>query len=167
MKLSDAIRKGSLESIARQGSYIEYEENECFACVLGAAALGCGVVVRADVPGMGRLPEYLNDLGTLGMFKGLLERYPEIINMIACPVEWCNCPCKSAPSHLDWGYGSKEAPLGVVIEHLFEQHDWSREAIAMWVETVEPKRTEQSSEPTTPLAEATGIPTLELAEAGV
>lgn len=52
-KLSQAIRKGARRSNPVRMWYLSEEKGECFACVLGAAALGCGYTHTMHKDAMG------------------------------------------------------------------------------------------------------------------
>lgn len=112
MRLSDAIRLGAMWS--PQG-YLELAAKDGGTCALGAAALAMGVDPAAHE----------------AMRYAVLEvRWPVLDDPARCPA--CS-RLKSA-----WRrFRQEEVYVEDVIIHLNDDHKWSRERIAQWVEAIE------------------------------
>lgn len=112
MKLSEAMRLGSMLTAPVKGPYVEFKDGRvCGACALGAAAVAMGYADKCDIE------PYLDDL-----WPGLLR-----MDIPTCPEPSCH------------GGRSHDRHLTLInrVIQLFEHHDWSRERVADWIATVE------------------------------
>jgi hypothetical protein len=136
MKLSEAIRLGSMigpqaygarrKTVKRGFLGLFGPKVEAF-CAMGAAyaAVGASTVTRPARPGE-----------LAGAERGGISRYQggELVTFITCP--WYTfleriTPCPAC--------SRDEMELDRLIAHLNDKHKWTRERIADFVETLEPK----------------------------
>lgn len=107
MKLWRAMLKGSKVTNQFFGSLFDAAPNPTTACAMGAAFIGIGV--PATLARIIPVMHYSN-------------YFPILNSLSACPVD-CNTCDK---------YG-----LDLIVTHLNDHHDWTREAIAEWIKTHE------------------------------
>ncbi len=127
MKLSEAILKGSEKNKqCFDGHFGVSEDGKVTTCAISAAAIACGV---------------LNEDGSIAegnILIALDQRTGQMIRQVAAPASFdvinqneyyspCNCPF--AKTELEYGT--------YIIWHLNDIHHWTREAVALWVETLE------------------------------
>ena len=106
MRLCDAIRKGCEVTRAIKGHYLD---DGCGACAVGSIAVALGL---ARI-GQG----YIGSSAS----KTISDMFPFIKK---CPV------CHSN----EFGYSKHYGLASNVISHIYESHNWTREAIADWIE---------------------------------
>jgi len=115
MKLSEAIRLGAM--LAPQGfeDFVKDLAGVRVTCALGAAAEAIGSLNSAALPGFLVLPTLVS--------AALEAVFGEILNVPRrrCPVKACRVRRVTAN----------------VIVHLNDDHRWTREQIAEWVDTLE------------------------------
>lgn len=109
--LAQAIRVGSLSTKQCRLVYFEHlEDGSLAACVLGTAALAVGFNNSTD--------ESIIDI--------LFRRFPELFDRRETPPLLCpQCATRAGNT------------LKCMIQHLNDNHHWSREAIADYVEEVQ------------------------------
>lgn len=106
MKLSQAIRRGARRSYQ---VFNDYGDGHGGTCAMGAALLGSGHLAIKDIYGKSRsFPEMFH-------FQVLFAK--TLFKLVVCPV--CT--------------GAGEA--GNIVVHLNDNHKWSRERIAGWLES--------------------------------
>jgi hypothetical protein len=110
MKLSDAIRKGS--KLNPQGFGTLKFSMDGRTCALGAALDGI---------------EYAFDPSALHM-KAIRKSWPEVMNKAVCP-----CHKEKPKKFPDCGVPDS---LSHIIVHLNDDHKWTREAIAEWIDSL-------------------------------
>lgn len=108
MKLSTAIRLGSMLKRQGFGSRISAKRELGTSCALEAAAESLGL-------------DIMRDERNEPWYYGEIERLYPFLRGQACPA------CRAGGT----------SP-GRVIWHLNDYHEWTREQIADWVETIEP-----------------------------
>lgn len=108
MKLSDAMRLGATFRAQAFGLlFVENKDGGIDSCALGAVCEVHGMQPVLDQ----QLPEWLFDT------------YPELDNVhTICPVSLC--------------YATDSRSILSVIVHLNDHHQWSREAIADWLDSI-------------------------------
>ena len=128
MKLSEAIRLGSMLLPPTGGAKLKVFERDTndvpfAACALGAAGFAVGITRNIM-----RAASTMGD----GMDCEIARYWPHLVH----PTD--------DPTQAD----GRKMPLAYVISTLYERMDWTREEIADWVATVEPpEATEQGVEP--------------------
>lgn len=121
MKLSEAIREGSRLSLQAFGTM----NKGSGACALGAAVEH--LAMRGEIP-----MEY--GLCSTWNTDPLEKRFPAMLSNVPPP---CKCePLEGYMHHVSCKY---DGTLMLAIIHLNDEHAWSREAIAEWVEVIENK----------------------------
>ena len=116
MTLADAIRKGAMQR--GQARWILYDPVNHTSCVLGALLEGVFGTPAPDYDAMVRVT--------------LREMFPQLVEPIACP------SCQSTQSqHLPGPPTLTE----IMVDHLNDQHGWTREQIADWLDTLPPDLT--------------------------
>lgn len=118
IKLSTAIREGAKLHPQAMGTF--YDDGK--TCVLGALAAIAGYDFT-DYKWMQQCDE---------VEKLITNTYADIRN------EWEHCPvveCETTPEQLDETYWDGDKLYGLVA-HLNDQHKWTREAIASWLESI-------------------------------
>ncbi len=140
MKLSTAIRVGSKMHAASEHGWNDVgPDGRARTCALVAAAEGAGLyTIFSNICMKG--PNWLEPDGRNGAHRAgasndgdpgtLSTRLPDEWLLITQALELPPCPCKK--------YGMK-ADVMVLIWHLHDMHQWSREAVAEWIATVEKK----------------------------
>lgn len=123
MHLSEAVREGSRFGDVR-GRVINPWGDGC--CAIGGAFLALGM------SGGEEDAEGHKYGGSYGRFEHLAEKFPEAALMPPCPV--CGEKVIGGIIGADPYSGHYE---GYAIECLFENHKWSKPAIAEWVEAQE------------------------------
>lgn len=126
MKLSEAIRLGGVSTKQCRG---ELRKGDAY-CAIGNAAKSNGIDV-ADSRSF-----RLHDMNNEYEVQYVLSRlYPWINNPVQCPGKRSAQGCDDYPSSI---YNT--------ITHLNDQHRWSRERIARWVEALENAGVDKLSE---------------------
>lgn len=134
MKLSDAIRLGSMMKPQAFGEI--YSPGNKRTCAIGAAidAIGCHITTAepGQIIANGRTSNVSS--GTESVVKSPLNWHPFLLNEHACPV------CRHRPGY----FGIR------LIAHLNDYHRLSREAIADYIATIE-NEMEAKAQPVEPL----------------
>jgi hypothetical protein len=131
MNLSDAIREGCkiapvqlyrqfFDRFSELGRFAFFSVPKG-ACALGAALYGSG----------GFNDVFASEMRHPGAEAS--SRFPILLSLTICPTAAC-------PLFV----GGTTLELGNVVTHLNDEHRWTREAIAMWVETLEQKIDEEA-----------------------
>ncbi len=137
MRLSEAIRLGAMLR-PRQAFWTLYEPDIDATCALGAAADAIGIldtttsnafIVRATAP---------------QEWRGVATR------LVDCPV--CEGPFDPPPA-----FGYRACDVQSAIVHLNNDHRWSRERIADWVETLEGEASKVTAMGTSRGSESEGV----------
>lgn len=110
MKLSEAMRKGSVGTTQIYGSYGRADGK----CALGMAWSGAGGLFSGDVPKTG---------DDMHVSSGFCRMFPVLVKQASCP---------ACPKHLS---DAAHSALGIII-HLNDGHKMTIEQIIQWVETV-------------------------------
>ncbi len=140
MKLSDAIRVGCKMHAPSEHGWNDFgPDGDVRTCALVAAAEGAGlftVLGHTFLKGPNWIEPTQIDQnqragtpapGTPGLFSTRLpDEWLQVISAIELPP----CPCKK--------FGLK-ADVMMLIWHLHDMHQWSREAVAEWIKTIEKK----------------------------
>lgn len=115
MKLSEAIRDGArFKDLRGQTLWVGTCEGDVCGCVIGTSLYVAG----ERKVGVGNMYELLN------------KHFPVSLSLPnSCPV--AGCDGKSSM------YSIYSKYPGRVVEHLYEIHEWSKKAIAEWVEVIE------------------------------
>jgi len=128
LSLADAIRLGAMitgPTIPGVGDFFERNPRTnkiCLTCAIGAVY----VAVRGLEAPEGQRPE--EDL--------LFQAFPILRMVVECPVEDCWCKQEDGDEP-DQALRGSPYSLGNIASHLFENHEWPREQIAAWVESIE------------------------------
>jgi hypothetical protein len=125
MKLSEAIRAGAQFGDSH-GSVIG-DDGKC-GCAIGSSFLALGLDCNARCPVTGDLGMKVGSADH--RFQRLAFYFPVAKKLPLCPV------CDGHGSL--YGFSPHTSPGGS-IECLFENHKWSKKAIAEWVEVIENK----------------------------
>lgn len=126
MKLSEAIRLGGVSTKQCRG---ELRKGDAY-CAIGNAARSNGIyVVDSQKSG---LADVWNDDDVQ---FALLDLYPWLANAVICPGNRIALVCDDEP-----------CTVYTAITHLNDQHRWSRERIARWVEALENAGVDKLSE---------------------
>lgn len=96
----------------------------------GADGGSCAIGAAAEAAGMNEYP----------LFHELEARWPVLTEFVACPVT-----------------ADTSGDVGTVILWLNDSHGWTREAIADWVETLEPRDAVSPASELSPVLAATRI----------
>ena len=116
MTLADAIRKGAMQR--GQARWVLYDPINHTSCVLGAAFEGVSGMDAAAF-----------DFNAAAM---LWTMFPQLVEPIACPTcHSIQCPFRAGPPTL----------AEIIAHHLNDQHGWTREEIADWLDTLPPNLT--------------------------
>ena len=137
-KLSDMIFLGAKKSPAvERGWYGVNEEGKMTTCAIMAAAEECGLVAQDG----GGHPIFSPELervtgGTdrlTGAYRPWMTRikWPDWFYSLLHVRATSPCGCPDAPK------GKRSGVVGEIVMHLHDDHKYSREATAMWVESVE------------------------------
>jgi hypothetical protein len=118
----------TLSQAIRLGSMLKPHGRGFYQTLGGSCALGAGL------DAIGIAAEIQNTLPD----KTLNALFPVCARAARCPVPYCDDSAKN---------------VGDVIPHLNDDHDWTREQIAAWVETIEAKQA-ATNEPAALSAEA-------------
>jgi len=133
MKLSQAIRIGAAKRPQCEGSLFGFirksrgdEECEIGSCAWGAGLEGAGIVTDEDkmlhaALDYGRHIEKFD--GLMSAIYGTSLEDDSGIPLYPCPVDDC-----------DGGHEDTESSLDDMIVHLNDYHEWTREAIADWLD---------------------------------
>lgn len=141
MKLSTAIRVGARMRAASERGWSDVgPDGGIRTCALVAAAEGAGlftIVGNCTIRG----PNWMEPFGDNAVARdeqkpGLSSRMPDEWLLVTCAIEIPPCPC-----------GKLGVPGEViqVVWHLHDVHQWSREVVAEWIETVEKKVEERAA----------------------
>lgn len=123
MRLSEAIRLGSL---IRPQAYYAWFDDDGSSCAIGAALEACGVPFK---------PVNNEQAGVILKEFQRSEYYQEFKQGLASSPT--NCPvCGEAVLNGEWQKHVKPNITSVIV-HLNNDHRWTREQIAAWVETHE------------------------------
>lgn len=125
MKLSEAIREGSKirPQIRGKGDFGFNEFRQICSCAMGAAFEATGLVNVIDT-GLD-WPVYA--AGPTITLDKLFELWPVLNVMVDSPVE----PCDMCYPKVH------KKSVARIITHINDYHDWTREQIADWVESIE------------------------------
>lgn len=111
MKLSEAIRLGSMMTKQEHRSLVhKIGDSYVGACAWGAAGLAIGMTLNEDI-------------GT----SEIADRWPWVFEATHRP-----CPAQSCCT-----YHGQHHAVDLLIVHLNDTHQWTRERIADWVEGIE------------------------------
>lgn len=136
-KLSDLIFNGAKKAPpTERGWWGKNENGELTTCAISAAAHECGLV-RQEPDGTVIWSEEMPRVrGGIDRLTGAYDPdrkyivWPEwfgrLINVLVVPPDACKC-------HRD----RYDLPLSAIVQHMHDAHRWSREAAAMWVESIE------------------------------
>jgi hypothetical protein len=139
MKLSEAIRVGSkMNKPTKKGWFNRNEHGEFETCALIAAAIGAGAVRPC-----GNHLEIVNAERSGSRYDG---RMGAEVDTVAIPADWY--PAVDSVEPFPCGCKIVNNVFGC-IQHLHDEHQWSREAVAEWVEVIENKL-EQAAVETAP-----------------
>lgn len=134
MRLSTAIRVGAKMRAASERSWTDFgPDGQIRSCALVAAAEAAGlftILGNCMIPG----PNWLKPYGGNPMARdpgqetGLTSRMPDKWTLVTSAIEIPPCSCRTA------GVADE---VVILIWHLHDIHNWSREAVAEWIETIE------------------------------
>jgi hypothetical protein len=119
LRMSDAMLIGCGMSNAKEGVYVDtFQGGKVMACAIGSAVIGKNRSV-----GKARL--VVDMMTPFSVRKYTKRSFPFVSAKVSCPVKRCD----------EMGHFDFADDLTVVgrAEHLFEDHEWSRERIAAWV----------------------------------
>ena len=112
MRMSEAMRLGSMLAAPIHGPVFSYDAEPCRACAIGAALLG----VYSE-----QVAKEKVDCLDLGPLAACRELWPWTMRHdVADPVT------------------GRHKQVLITVIHLFETQQWTREQIADWLETIEP-----------------------------
>lgn len=115
--MSRAMLKGCAMTDAERGTYVD--GNHAVSCALGSAIVG----KEGDLE---KAHEIADRLEFQMDVRHYIKRcFPYVSRVVPCPVKRCK--------DLTGDFLEDESIVGRA-EHLFEDHHWSRERIAAWVE---------------------------------
>ena len=134
MKFSDAIRVGAKMSGASEAGWIDVgPDGKARTCTIMAAVEGAGIIERDGQyfkPG----PHWI---GQAPAFNSRGQEKSEAMYSIMVPSEWQHLlayptlpPCACSRFWV-------KSSMHIIILHLHDIHQWSREAIAEWIGTIE------------------------------
>lgn len=116
MKLSEAIRDGArFKDMHGQTLWVGTCEGDVCGCVIGTSLYVAGE----------------KKVGVGYMYALMEKHFPIALKLTECPVIGCDGYSLWYPIDTDIA--------GRTIEHLYEHHNWSKKAIAEWVEVIENK----------------------------
>jgi hypothetical protein len=126
VKLSEAIRLGAM---IRPQAFTVLFQRAGGSCALGAAVEASSICTRERfivTEGSESTVDVL--VAYLEIRRALMVRFPVLKALASCPVTG-ECPVECQY----YSFGKVRA----IIEHLNDDHRWTREQIADWIETVE------------------------------
>lgn len=130
MKFSAAIRLGSqMNKPTKKGWYGRNEQGEMETCAIVAGMIGGGFIREGE-------GVTLEPVGKCETTANYDKRSGTFVNAIKCPAEWMAVAASVEP--FPCGCNTLDNVWGC-IQHLHDEHQWTREAAADWVEKIEKK----------------------------
>lgn len=128
MKLSEAILKGSEENAqCFDGHWGEDELGNTTTCALSAAAVAAGIMDRDGFPIGKHEISMVSDSRTSEI--GYRVAAPASFTKVMTSLSYSPCTCPFAKTEMDFNT--------FIIWHLNDIHHWTREAVALWISTIE------------------------------